>query len=159
MALGSFYEGDALEVEDLDAARPLPNQDAAAASKPEESKPSPTNKPAARGQTGASNISSFASRFGASSGGANKDDDSSSEEEGQAFYAGGSETSGQQILGPGKKKEGSDFVKHMFKKAKEHGAEAVESSGIHGAAGASSSRQAFGGSGFRLGSTGNMKIF
>ncbi|KOC65644.1 NSFL1 cofactor p47 [Habropoda laboriosa] len=34
------------------------------------------------------------------------------EEEGQAFYAGGSERSGQQILGPGKKK---DVVSDMFK--------------------------------------------
>ena len=34
------------------------------------------------------------------------------EEEGQAFYAGGSERSGQQVLGPGKKK---DIVSDMFK--------------------------------------------
>lgn len=37
---------------------------------------------------------------------------SSDEEEGQAFYAGGSVHSGQQVLGPGKKK---DFVAEMFK--------------------------------------------
>lgn len=37
------------------------------------------------------------------------DDD---EEEGQAFYAGGSEHSGQQVLGPSKTK---DFVAGMFK--------------------------------------------
>jgi UBX domain-containing protein 1 len=37
---------------------------------------------------------------------------SSDEEEGQAFYAGGSETSGQQILGPGKK---NDIITDMFK--------------------------------------------
>lgn len=34
------------------------------------------------------------------------------DEEGQAFYAGGSEHSGQQVLGPGKKK---DIVSDMFK--------------------------------------------
>ena len=45
------------------------------------------------------------------------EDSSDSDEDGQAFYAGGSETSGQQILGPAKKKDGADFVKHMFKKA------------------------------------------
>ncbi|CAD6211887.1 GSCOCG00003882001-RA-CDS [Cotesia congregata] len=39
--------------------------------------------------------------------------DSSSDEEGQAFYAGGSAHSGQQILGPNKKKE--DIVSDMFK--------------------------------------------
>ncbi|XP_053985063.1 NSFL1 cofactor p47 [Hylaeus anthracinus] len=42
-----------------------------------------------------------------------KDKESSpEEEEGQAFYAGGSEHSGQQVLGPGKKK---DIVSDMFK--------------------------------------------
>lgn len=42
-----------------------------------------------------------------------KDRESSPEdEEGQAFYAGGSEHTGQQILGPGKKK---DIVSDMFK--------------------------------------------
>jgi UBX domain-containing protein 1 len=43
--------------------------------------------------------------------------DGSSEEEGQAFYAGGSETSGQQILGPSKKK--GDFVTDIFKSIRE----------------------------------------
>ncbi len=52
------------------------------------------------------------------------------QEEGQAYYAGGSETSGQQILGPPKKKDGRDFVKEMFKKAREHGAEAVDPSSM-----------------------------
>ena len=95
-------------------------------------------------------------RFGSS--GANKqadhdDDTDDSDEEGQAFYAGGSEQSGQQILGPSKKKDGADFVKHMFKKAKEHGAEAVDpNSGAAGGPGAS--RMAFTGSGFKLGSNG-----
>jgi len=55
-----------------------------------------------------------------------------SQEEGQAFYAGGSETSGQQILGPPKKKDGRDFVKEMFKKAREHGAEAVDQTSAGG---------------------------
>jgi UBX domain-containing protein 1 len=48
---------------------------------------------------------------------ASANDESSDEEEGQAFYAGGSEHSGQQILGPGKKKK--DFVSEMFKSVKE----------------------------------------
>ena len=100
----------------------------------------------------AGNINTFSSRFGSSSK-PNKDDDSSdSDEEGQAFFAGGSETSGQQILGPSKKKDGADFVKHMFKKAKEHGAEAVDP----GSAGAqaSGSRSNFTGAGYKLGSNG-----
>lgn len=42
--------------------------------------------------------------------------ESSSDEEGQAFYAGGSEHSGQQILGPEKK---HDYITDMFKSCKE----------------------------------------
>lgn len=42
---------------------------------------------------------------------------SSSDEEGQAFYAGGSEHSGQQVLGPSKK---NDFVSEMFKSVQEY---------------------------------------
>lgn len=44
-------------------------------------------------------------------------DQSSDEEEGQAFYAGGSEHSGQQVLGPGKKK--NSFVAAMFRSVQE----------------------------------------
>lgn len=44
-------------------------------------------------------------------------DSSSEEEEGQAFYAGGSEHSGQQVLGPGKKKK--DIIGDMFKSCQE----------------------------------------
>ena len=46
----------------------------------------------------------------------NDDDD---EEKGQAFYAGGSETSGQQILGPPKKNP-EKIIKNLFEKAKEY---------------------------------------
>jgi len=53
------------------------------------------------------------------------DSHESDEEEGQAFYAGGSERSGQQILGP-KKKSKNDFVGDMFKAAKDLGAEVVD---------------------------------
>ncbi|XP_059473550.1 NSFL1 cofactor p47 [Neocloeon triangulifer] len=71
----------------------------------------------------------------------------SSDEEGQAFYAGGSEHSGQQILGPAKKK--GDFVKDIFKSVREHGGEEVDPRQ------ASSSKKsgAFGGTGYRLGQT------
>jgi UBX domain-containing protein 1 len=49
--------------------------------------------------------------------GLNRNDGSSDEEEGQAFYAGGSEHSGQQVLGPGKKKK--DIVAEMFRSVQE----------------------------------------
>lgn len=42
----------------------------------------------------------------------------------QAFYAGGSDSSGQQVLGPPRKNK--DFVSNIFKSAKESGAEVVE---------------------------------
>jgi len=75
------------------------------------------------------------------------EDSDSSEEEGQAFFAGGSTSSGQQILGPPKgKKDKKDIVGDMFKAAREAGAEEVE-----GGSGGSGRKPAFQGSGFRLG--------
>lgn len=71
----------------------------------------------------------------------------SDEEEGQAFFAGGSDRSGQEILGPPRKKDPEKIVKEMFESAKQHGGQAVDE-----AASSSSRReQVFSGSGFRLG--------
>jgi len=73
--------------------------------------------------------------------------DSDSDEDGQAFYVGGSERSGQQVIGPRKaKKEANDLIGEMFKSAKDHGAEVVEK-------GATSSKRnpVFKGTGYRLG--------
>ncbi|CAH1164309.1 unnamed protein product [Phaedon cochleariae] len=67
---------------------------------------------------------------------------SDEEEEGQAYYAGGSEHSGQQVLGPPKKR---DIVADMFKSVQEHGVEILEPG-----AGTSSSRS-FRGTGYKLG--------
>lgn len=50
------------------------------------------------------------------------DSDDSGNEEGQAFYAGGSDSSGQQILGPSKNKgkgNREELVAQMFKSVKE----------------------------------------
>merc|ERR1719158_2528796 len=75
-------------------------------------------------------------------------DDSDKEDDfGQAFYAG----SGQQVLGPLKKKTGADLVQEMLKKAKESGAEAVDPSSRSSASSGASS--AFIGAGFKLGSS------
>ncbi|CAB4022702.1 NSFL1 cofactor p47 [Paramuricea clavata] len=76
-----------------------------------------------------------------------------SDEEGQAFYAGGSETSGQQIVGPPrKKKEKSDeMTQNIFDAAKRHGAEVVDRS--QEAGDKKKKTSAFRGSGFRLGDT------
>lgn len=73
---------------------------------------------------------------------------SSDEEEGQAFYAGGSERSGQQILGPGKGRK--DIVSEMFKSVRERGAVVFDdepSSTSRGRSGV------FSGVGYRLGQT------
>lgn len=45
----------------------------------------------------------------------------------QAFYAGGSERSGQQVLGPPPKKNRMrDYVSDVFSSAREHGAQVVD---------------------------------
>ncbi|XP_054161465.1 NSFL1 cofactor p47-like [Oppia nitens] len=72
-----------------------------------------------------------------------------SDEEGQAFYAGGSEHSGQQVLGP-KKKNTDKLVQNMFQSAKEHGAEVIDP---NEEVSAQRRINSFGGHGFKLGST------
>lgn len=44
--------------------------------------------------------------------------DDKNDEKGQAFYAGGSQSSGQQVLGPPPKKR-SEIIAEMFQKARE----------------------------------------
>ena len=126
IALGSFYEG---------------NEEVAPTENPDEVTPS--RGPPSGGGVGA-NIRTVGAAAGKESG------SDSSEDEGQAFYAGGSSTSGQQILGPPKKKKGEEFVKDLFKKARESGAEAVDPSTSK----AKTTSHAFTGTGFKLGSTG-----
>ncbi|CAG4995101.1 unnamed protein product [Parnassius apollo] len=72
---------------------------------------------------------------------------SSEEDEGQAFYAGGSERSGQQILGPGKGRK--DIVTEMFKSVREQGAVVFDNEPTSSGRG----RGAFSGAGYRLGQT------
>ncbi|XP_069507017.1 NSFL1 cofactor p47 isoform X2 [Ambystoma mexicanum] len=71
------------------------------------------------------------------------------EEEGQRFYAGGSERSGQQIVGPPRKKNPNELVEDLFKGAKEHGAVAVDRATK--GPGETSRASPFGGGGYRLG--------
>ncbi|KOB70104.1 Protein tyrosine phosphatase SHP1, partial [Operophtera brumata] len=73
---------------------------------------------------------------------------SSDEEEGQAFYAGGSERSGQQIIGPGKGRK--DIVTEVFKSVKERGAVVFEDEPSSSGRGRG---VVFGGTGYRLGQT------
>lgn len=67
---------------------------------------------------------------------------------GQAFYAGGSETSGQQVLGPKSKKNPESIVKDMFKQAKENALVVDPES-------KAKKSNAFTGSGFTLGTNEN----
>ncbi|MGH0171032.1 UNVERIFIED_CONTAM: hypothetical protein FKN15_059876 [Acipenser sinensis] len=67
------------------------------------------------------------------------------------FYAGGSERSGQQIVGPPKKKSSNEVVEDLFKGAKEHGAVPVDRASK--GPGESSKGRVFGGGGYRLGAT------
>ncbi|XP_075419986.1 NSFL1 cofactor p47 isoform X2 [Tenrec ecaudatus] len=76
-------------------------------------------------------------------------DEEEEEEEGQRFYAGGSERSGQQIVGPPRKKSPNELVDDLFKGAKEHGAVAVER--VTKSPGESSKPRPFAGGGYRLG--------
>ncbi|CAB1329639.1 unnamed protein product [Coregonus sp. 'balchen'] len=65
------------------------------------------------------------------------------------FFAGGSERSGQQIVGPPKKKSSNEVVEDLFKGAKEHGAVPVEKAGR--GPGEPSRARPFIGGGYRLG--------
>eukprot|EP00795_Rhopilema_esculentum_P012683 gene12683-3396_t len=96
--------------------------------------------------------SSTSGRFATISSLHNDESDSSgsNEDEGQAFYAGGSETSGQQILGPSKRKNKPDGIaQKIFDAAKRQGAEPTDNDSE---ARKPKQRQAFVGAGFRLGS-------
>ena len=106
--------------------------------RPGSPKPKPEPKVPA---SGSSRIATFASL---------RRNEESDEEEGQAFYAGGSERSGQQVLGPSKRKAVNEIVQDMFKAVRTFGAEDAD----HSKKSASGSKvKAFRGTGYVLGST------
>jgi len=80
----------------------------------------------------------------------NKSSSEDDEEMGQAFYAGGSERSGQQVLGPPKRNPMKDYVSEVFRSAQASGAEIIDPSNDRSTA---SSSRGFGGTGYRLGQT------
>jgi len=97
-------------------------------------------------------IATLASMRGGAGGPGRGPQESDSEEEGQAFYAGGSESSGQQIMGPNRRKvDPNDLVQQIFKAAKEQGAEVVsDPAEAMSAIGAQPRRTLFQGRGHRL---------
>lgn len=80
----------------------------------------------------------------------NRSDDGEESDEGQAFYAGGSDRSGQQILGPPRKKDPEKIVKEMFESAKQHGGQVLDDPSFPGPSRRGATE--FSGSGYRLGS-------
>ncbi|CAF0758751.1 unnamed protein product [Rotaria sordida] len=90
---------------------------------------------------------SSSSKFG-TIGSLHKEEDSS-DEEGQAFYAGGSERSGQQILGPPKAKDTDKKVAKIFEAARKQGA--VEADDENGSSSQTKKEKVFAGVGYTLG--------
>lgn len=74
------------------------------------------------------------------------------EEKGQAFYAGGSQHSGQQILGPPRKNPIKDYVQEAFRQAQSGNLEQFEPDDSPSTGGSTASRS-FSGTGYRLGQT------
>ena len=83
---------------------------------------------------------------------ANASSDEDDDQKGEAFYAGGSEHSGQQILGPPKKKNPvQDYISEVFRTAQAGNMEQFDS-GSSSSSNESTPRQ-FVGTGYRLGQT------
>jgi len=73
------------------------------------------------------------------------------DEKGQAFYAGGSQHSGQQILGPPRKNPIKDYVSEVFRQAQSGNLEQFDSS--EGSGSSEPTTRSFVGTGYRLGQT------
>lgn len=141
VALASFYENDepaALVTEPVDETEQAEElQDSADTTMSKHTKSDATEE---------SKGAKPKPRFGTLSDLQNKDASSSEEEEGQAFYAGGSEHSGQQVLGPGKKKK--DIISDMFKSCQEQSIAAEPPK-----MGGQQRPNTFSGTGYKLGQT------
>ncbi|XP_012272313.1 NSFL1 cofactor p47 [Orussus abietinus] len=144
VALASFYENDeqsvlgSVPVEDLvnmNESSMNPDDDASevAGSKESSTAERKSSKPRSKPTPRFGTITDLQNR-----------ESSSDEEEGQAFYAGGSEHSGQQMLGPGKKK---DIISDMFKSCQ---SQAVS---VEHKTGGQQRPNTFVGTGYKLGQT------
>ncbi len=113
LAIESFYEnneGENEEDEDLNQSSDLSKEDL--------SDPIPTiktNNPPSQPQQRQSTRNTASNKIFT----LNSMSNDNNEEEGQAFYAGGSDQSGQQILGPPRQTHES-IIKNLFSKAKEY---------------------------------------
>jgi UBX domain-containing protein 1 len=141
MALSSFYEGgpegDQIEtIDDSPEERDEPPV-AAAVAKPA--------KKETKSTSGTKNFATLSSLNTSSSG-------DEGDEKGQAFYAGGSQTSGQQILGPPRKNPIKDYVSEVFRQAQSGNMEQFDSS-ESSSSGEQPTARSFVGTGYRLGQT------
>lgn len=147
VALSSFYEGDNDPAEG-GAAIPLDDDDDDDDDSDEGNVPmdsvhfsrSDAKAKAKKAPKSKSNIATLSSLNDSSS----EDED----EKGQAFYAGGSERSGQQVLGPPKKNPIKDYVSEIFRSAQQGHMETFD-----GDSSPSSSSSLYAGTGYRLGQT------
>lgn len=144
VALTSFYENDEpLLTEPVSDTQPSSGElrdmaDTDTSKEKEESKSDSTESKGAKPKPRFSTLSDLQNR--------DKDSSSSDDEEEQAFYAGGSEHSGQQVLGPGKKKK--DIVNDVFKSCQKHSI-ASDSPKLGG----QQRPNTFSGTGYKLGQT------
>ncbi|XP_053685562.1 NSFL1 cofactor p47 [Sabethes cyaneus] len=140
VALSSFFESDndnpggdaAVPVDDDSDDNNMPN-DAIQFSR-SDNKSKPKKPPQSSNITTLFNLNESSS-----------DDD---DEQGQAFYAGGSERSGQQVLGPPKKNPIKDYVSEIFRSAQQGNLETFDAD-----TSPSSSSSLYVGTGYRLGQT------
>lgn len=140
MALSSFYEEGPsdLPVETIDDS---PEEEEPA---PVVAKPGPKSfKKEKKSASGRNNFATLSSLNSSSSG----DED----EKGQAFYAGGSQHSGQQILGPPRKNPIKDYVSEVFRQAQGGNMDQFEPS--EGPPTGEQTARSFAGTGYRLGQT------
>lgn len=137
VALSSFYEEgpNDLPVETIDDS-------------PEEQEPAPvvakSFKKEKKSASGRNNFATLSSLNSSSSG-------DEGDEKGQAFYAGGSQHSGQQILGPPRKNPIKDYVSEVFRQAQGGNAEQFDPS--EGPSSGEQTARSFAGTGYRLGQT------
>lgn len=142
VALSSFYEGDSEDNPVAGAPVPVDDDDSDDDNMPLETVQFSRSDTKAKAKKAprSSNVATLSSLNDSSS-----DDD---EEQGQAFYAGGSERSGQQVLGPPKKNPIKDYVSEIFRSAQQGNMETFD-----GDSSPSSSSSLYAGTGYRLGQT------
>jgi len=138
VAISSFFEATtAIDTDPIDDSSDE-HEAAPAVVKPIKKESKPTS--------GANNFATLSSLNSSSSG-------DEGDEKGQAFYAGGSQHSGQQILGPPRKNPIKDYVSEVFRQAQGGNLEQFDSH--ESSSSGEQATRSFVGTGYRLGQTDN----